>query len=144
MLTANLHDLDLMDMAAPDDTRQACRVTFPLLGAHGTEDTATVYFELAPGKNVGRHTDSAEEILVVLDGEVRASVGDETVEAGAGTLLVVPTMVPHDVTNVGDGTARVLGVFGGANHIVATFDHGWGPDRMAVVGTKAMTEGAPA
>jgi hypothetical protein len=53
-------------------------------------------------------------------------------------------MVPHDVTNVGDGTARVLGVFGGANHIVATFDHGWGPDRMAVVGTKAMTEGAPA
>ena len=140
MLTANLNHLDLMDMAAPDDPGQQCRVTFPLLGTQGTEETATVYFELAPGKNVGRHTDSAEEILVILQGEVRASIGDETVEAGAGALLVVPKMAPHDVTNIGDETAQVLGVFGGANHIVATFDHGWGPDRMDVVGTRAMSE----
>lgn len=140
MLTANLNDLDLMEMAAADDPNQQCRVTFPLLGTHGTEETATVYFELAPGKNVGRHTDSAEEVLVILQGDVRASIGEETVEAGAGSLLVVPTMVPHDVTNIGGETAKVLGVFGGANHIVASFDHGWGPERMAVVGTRAMFE----
>ncbi|MDX1420181.1 MAG: cupin domain-containing protein [Rubricoccaceae bacterium] len=140
MITANLDTLDLMDMTAADDPDQACRVTFPLLGTHGTEATAAVYFELEPGKNVGRHTDSAEEVLVVLQGEVRASVGDETVEVGAGSLLVVPTMAPHDVTNIGDETAKVLGVFGGANHIVATFDHGWGPDRMDVVGTRALAE----
>ena len=143
MLTANLNELDLMDMQAADDPGQQCRVTFPLLGSHGTEETATVYFELAPGRNVGRHTDSAEEVLVVLQGEVRASIGDETVEASAGSLLVVPRMEPHDVTNIGGETAKVLGVFGGANHIVATFDHGWGPDRMSVVGTRALSEPTP-
>lgn len=140
MLTANLNRLDLMAMEAADDPDQQCRVAFPLLGTHGTRDTAAVYFELAPGKSVGRHTDSAEEVLVVLQGEVRASVGGETVEARAGALLVVPEMAPHDVTNIGDETAKVLGVFGGANHIVATFDRGWGPERMDVVGTRAMFE----
>ena len=140
MLTANLNTLDLMEMAAEDNPGQHCRVAFPLLGAHGTEETATVYFELAPGKSVGRHTDSAEEVLVILQGDVRASINDETVEAGAGSLLVVPTMAPHDVTNIGDEVVKVLGVFGGANHIVATFDHGWGPERMDVVGTRAMFE----
>jgi quercetin dioxygenase-like cupin family protein len=144
MITARLDALDLMDMAAADDPNQRCRVTFPLLGTDGTKETATVYFELEPGANVGRHTDSAEEVLVVLAGYVRASIGDEVAEAGPGTLLVVPTMEPHDVTNIGDGPARVLGVFGGANHIVATFDHGWGPDRMDVVGTEAMAAAANA
>ena len=142
MLTADLNTIDLMEMAAADDPAQQCRVTFPLLGTHGTQETATVYFELEPGKNVGRHTDSAEEVLVVLQGDVRASIGEETVEAGAGSLLVVPAMAPHDVTNIGDETVKVLGVFGGANHIVATFDHGWGPERMEVVGTQAMFESA--
>ncbi len=142
MLTANLNELDLMDMTAQDDPGQQCRVTFPLLGTHGTKETATVYFELDPGKNVGRHTDSAEEVLVILQGDVRASIGEETVETGAGSLLIVPTMVPHDVTNIGDETAKVLGVFGGANHIVAIFDHGWGPERLDVVGTREMFEPA--
>ena len=142
MISANLNNPELMEMTAADDPDQHCRVTFPLLGAHGTEDTATVYFELDPGRRVGRHTDSAEEVLVILQGQVRASVGDETVEAGAGSLLLVPAMAPHDVTNIGDETAKVLGVFGGANHIVATFDHGWGPEQMEVVETRALFEAA--
>lgn len=138
MIATNLNDLDLMEMTAADDPDQRCRVTFPLLGSHGTEQTACVYFELEPGANVGRHTDSAEEVLVVLEGDVRASIGEDVAEAGAGALLLVPTLVPHDVTNIGDGPARVLGVFGGANHIVATFERGWGPERMDVVGTREM------
>ena len=83
--------------------------------------------------------------LQILPGALRFprdQVLEEMLEEFEGTLLVVPRMVPHDVTNIGSDTARVLGVFGGASHIVATFDHGWGPERMSVVGTQAMSEQA--
>jgi uncharacterized cupin superfamily protein len=39
---------------------------------------------------VGTHTDSAEEVLVVLDGEVEIVVGDERHRASAGAIAVVP------------------------------------------------------
>ena len=43
-----------------------------------TASTATVYFELEPGMHVGRHVDSAEELLLILEGSAEATVGDET------------------------------------------------------------------
>ncbi len=142
MITANLHQLQLAAFTAKEDAKQCCRVTFPLLGAHGTDNSATVYFELEPGNRVGRHTDSAEEILLILEGEVEASIGEEIANASAGTLLVVPKLTPHDVRNIGDTKAKVLGFFGGANHIVATFDHGWLPEGEKVVSTAAVFEQA--
>jgi len=142
MITADLNNLDLFEFTAQEDPKQHCKVTFPLLGAHGTKDTATVYFELEPGDSVGRHTDSAEELLLIMEGQVEAFVGEERVEAHAGHLLVVPKMVPHDVKNIGDTRAKVLGFFGGANHIVATFDQGWLPEGENVVSTAAVTQQA--
>jgi len=139
MLTVDLNQLDLNEFTAQNDARQRCKVTFPLLGVHGSQDTAAVYFELAPGDHLGRHTDSAEEVLVILAGEVEASVGEETAPLRSGQIAVVPKMLPHDVRNVGSTPAKVLGVFGGANHIVASFEQGWQPDGNQVVDTAAMT-----
>lgn len=80
-----------------------------------------VYFELAPGMRLGRHVDSAEEVLVVLDGVVEATVGEESGRIAAGGVALVPAMVPHDVRNVGETVARVCGFFA-ANTTVAVFD----------------------
>jgi quercetin dioxygenase-like cupin family protein len=48
-------------------------------------------------------------------------VGDETARVEAGQIVVVPAMVRHDMTNVGDGPLRVLGTFAGST-VVATFE----------------------
>jgi quercetin dioxygenase-like cupin family protein len=135
MTTVNVNKIELNEFSGKFDPRQHCKATFPLIGAHGSKKIATVYFELAPGDNLGRHTDSAEELLIVLDGNVSVEVGTENEEATSGTLLLVPEMVPHDIKNTGTRTARVLGVFGGVNNIVATFDQVMVPADSNVVDT---------
>ncbi|AHM63408.1 cupin domain-containing protein [Flammeovirgaceae bacterium 311] len=127
-----------MENIAQSRPSQRCRVAFPLQWMHGTKDSATVYFELEPKEEVGSHTDSAEEILLVLEGSVEATVGEETVHAEKGQLVLVPKMVPHNVKNTGSSTARIFGFFGGANSIVATFDHGWGPEGERIFDTAAL------
>lgn len=138
MIQTNLSALELTEFTGITDNTQHCRATFPLLGAHGTRNLASVYFELEPGDRLGRHTDSAEELLIVLEGTVEIIVGDETATGGPGHLAIAPEMVPHDLRNVGTTKARILGVFGGANHIVATFDNHWLPLQSNTVDTSRM------
>lgn len=135
MTTVNLNQLELTEFTGKDNPKQHCRATFPMLGAHGTQSSATVYFELEPGDNLGRHTDSAEELLLILEGEVEVSVGKEKGKASQGTIALVPKMVPHDLRNIGSKTARVLGFFGGVNNIIATFDEVWLPTNSNMVDT---------
>lgn len=138
MLTVNLNKLELTEFSGKTKPKQHCRATFPLLGALGTKSSAAVYFELEPGNNLGRHTDSAEESLLILEGTVEVSVGEEKGKLAKGDIAVVPTMVPHDLRNVGKETAKVLGFFGGANNIVATFDEVWLPTNSNMVDTAQL------
>lgn len=138
MITADLNQLELNEFTAPAKPGQRCKAAFPMLGAHGTESSATVYVELDPKEELGAHTDSAEEILLILQGAVEATVGREKQLATKGQLVLVPKMVPHNVKNVGTEPARFIGFFGGANHIVATFDEVWSPTGSNTVDTSAM------
>jgi quercetin dioxygenase-like cupin family protein len=84
------------------------------------------------------HTDSAEEVLVVLEGEIEATVEGKQGRLRAGGIAVVPAMVTHGARNVGDGVARVAGVFS-SNTIVAVFD-----DEFEGVGTRVVGTPPPA
>ncbi len=141
MLTVNLNTMELNDVRAENEPNVRTRTNFPLLGAMGTETTSAVYIELRPGDSLGRHTDSAEEVLLILQGTVEVSVGQEKGRLGQNEMAVVPVMVPHDIRNVGQETARVLGFFGSAN-IVATFDVNWLPYNTHVIDTAAMSRQA--
>ena len=46
--------------------------------------------------------------------------------------------MPHDIKNVGSSSVKVLGVFGGANNIVATFEQAMLPTEANVVDTAAL------
>ena len=138
MEKVNLNTLELTEFTGKLNPKQHCHATFPLFGANGTQNTATVYFELNPGDTLGRHTDSAEEILVILEGSVEAEIDGEKGALSEGEIVLVPKMAPHNLTNTGNGKARVLGVFGGANHIVATFDETWLPVDSNTVDTSKM------
>ncbi len=122
MHVVDLDAVALRDVVSQVDPLRRARVGFPHSSATGTASTATVYFELEPGTHVGLHRDSAEELLLILEGEVEATVGDESAYAEAGTILTVPAMALHNVVNVGTGPVRVLGFFSACT-VVATFEH---------------------
>jgi quercetin dioxygenase-like cupin family protein len=129
----------LMEAWYEDDPTMRVKVNFPLFLGTGTKNTAVVYFELEPGHRLGRHTDSAEEILLVLDGMAEVSLGDEQGQISAGEMAVVPAMVPHGLRNVGDETARFVGFFS-SNVVVSTFDQPMMPFGQRVVGTPPVLE----
>jgi quercetin dioxygenase-like cupin family protein len=112
-------------------------VAFPVHSQTGTAASATVWMELAPDGVVPQHTDSAEELLYVVRGEVEARVGEESGTLRAGELALVPAMAPHSLRAVGGGEARVLGFFAGSTN-VATFTEPHGPN-----GEQVFVIGAP-
>lgn len=139
MITADLNNLELMEFRGKNKPKQHCRSTFPLLAVNGSKDSAMVYIELDPGDNLGRHTDSAEETLLVIEGSIEATIGDEQAHLTKGQFAVVPKMAPHDLRNTGSNVARIIGFFGGAANIVATFDEIWLPLETNIVDTAKAT-----
>lgn len=114
MLASNVNELLLTDLAPPADPSLGSRYAFPISAASGSAATAVVYFEVEPGKRLGRHTDSSEEVIYVVEGDGEATVGDERVALSAGALAVVPALVPHDIRNTGAGPLKVVGFFAGS------------------------------
>ena len=55
---------------------------------------------LEPGQTQSVHAhDGADKFYFVLEGSGRFSVGDEEQDAGAGTVIIAPSGIPHGVTN---------------------------------------------
>jgi quercetin dioxygenase-like cupin family protein len=126
LITARLSVQDSPEVWWEADPMVRVRADFPLSAEKGSTRTAVVYFELEPGCKLGRHTDSAEEVLLILQGKAEVTVGTETGQVSAGKLVVVPEMVPHSIHNVGDTTAKIVGFFP-SGHIVSAFDHPYEP-----------------
>ena len=142
MQAVQTQDLALTQFTQDADERARVRGTFPVFRDTGAASTAVVYFELAPGDHLARHTDSAEELLVVLEGEGEALVGDERARVRAGGIVVVPAMVPHGIRNVGAETARCVGFFAAAT-VESTFDQPMMPFGQRVVGTPPVDAPVP-
>jgi quercetin dioxygenase-like cupin family protein len=141
MQTADLTALELREAWYERDPAMRIRVNFPFFAATGNEDSAVVYFEIEPGHYLGTHTDSAEEIVLILSGVVEASVGDETGQLTAGQAALIPAMAPHGIRNIGQETARCVGFFAGAT-VVSTFDQPMMPFGQHVVGTPPVENAA--
>jgi quercetin dioxygenase-like cupin family protein len=134
MQTAHLTHRELRTVWYEADPAMRITVDFPFYAATGNEDSAVVYFEIEPGRYLGTHTDSAEEIVLILAGTVEATVGDETGRLTAGQAALIPTMAPHGIRNVGSETARCVGFFAAAT-VESTFDQPLMPFGERKVGT---------
>lgn len=142
MIGAKTDELELVEVSYEDDPTMQVKVNFPFHVGTGNKSTTVVYFELEPGCRLGSHTDSAEEILLILEGEAEATVGDESGLVSAGDMAVVPAMVPHALRNAGDETVRVVGFFSG-NVVASTFDRPLMPfGQRAVVTPPIVAEDA--
>ncbi|MFF2494972.1 helix-turn-helix domain-containing protein [Agromyces sp. NPDC058064] len=66
---------------------------------------------IEPGGSTGPeryHHGDAEEVLLVLAGEVLVELDEERYELGAGDTIVYPSSVPHRVSNPADRTAELV------------------------------------
>jgi quercetin dioxygenase-like cupin family protein len=126
-------DLDDFELAT---TAPGRRVSFPLHSATGSASTATVLFEVDPGYELPVHTDSAEELLIVVHGTAEARVGVETARLEKHQVALVPAMAPHGLRNVGDDVLRVFGTFSSST-VVSTFDEPFeeGGPQVFVIGS---------
>ncbi|MFS0577243.1 cupin domain-containing protein [Sporosarcina sp. 179-K 3D1 HS] len=84
---------------------------FPTWSGIETKNSSIVYFEIEAGNQLGEHSDSVEELLLVLDGDIEVTIAEETAQAPKGTIIVIPAMVPHKVRNMGGSTAKCIGFF---------------------------------
>jgi quercetin dioxygenase-like cupin family protein len=138
MYTTNLNALDLLEAWYENDPHMRVKGSFPFSQATGNASSAVVYFEIEPGHYLGTHTDSAEEIGLVLSGTVEASLGDEHGTLTAGEAILIPAMIPHGIRNVGTEKVRCVGFFASAT-LVSTFDQVLMP-----LGIRAMPTPPPA
>jgi quercetin dioxygenase-like cupin family protein len=134
VITARIDQLESMEAWYENDPTMRLKVNFPFFLGTGTKSTAVVCFEIEPGHRLATHTDSAEEILLILEGEAEVSLGDEQGRLSAGEMALVPAMVPHGMRNVGQETVRIVGFFP-SNVVVATFDQPMMPFNQRVVTT---------
>ena len=138
----DLHRFDGADVWQESDEHARIRGYFPITPGMPNASDVTgadlmiVSLEIEPGNYLPSHRDSDEELLVVTDGTVEATVGDDSITLSSGQCAIVPEMVPHGMENVGEETARVIGVFPNTE-LTATFEETlqpFGTDVMAIGG----------
>jgi quercetin dioxygenase-like cupin family protein len=134
-----LQDMDLMDVWSESDPTRRMRVTFPVSSMTGAASSSAVYFVVEPGDHIGTHTDSAEEMVLVLGGQGEGVVGEHTGPLEPGGLTLIPAGIPHDVRNTGSEPLRVLGFFSSAT-VVSVFDDPLAPIGRRVAGTPRPEE----
>jgi len=63
-----------------------------------------------PGSGPALHSHPYEEIFIVQEGQATLTVGDTTIEATSGQIVIVPAGVPHKFVNSGSGPLRQLDI----------------------------------
>lgn len=141
MQAVQIDELELFEGWSETDTGMRVRAGFPISSGTGTKSTTVVYFELEPGEHLGSHTDSAEEILFIVEGKGEATIGEEQAVVEAGALAVVPALVPHSVKNVGEEMLRVVGFFSSST-VLSVFDEPMEPFATRYFSTPMIEEEA--
>jgi quercetin dioxygenase-like cupin family protein len=121
MIAFQLDELELMEGWVERQPRLRGRFAFPLTAAQGAAASSLIYFEIAPGDVVLRHTHSAEEVLVILAGEAEIEVDAERAAGREGSVVLVPANAAHGVVSTGKETLRVVGFFPSAG-MVSTYE----------------------
>src|SRR5215212_881163 len=73
---------------------------------HGDANVSFFLIDSDRGGGPGLHTHPYAEVFVIQEGEITFTAGDETIDAKAGQVLVVPAGVPRQYVDSGTGPAR--------------------------------------
>ena len=88
----------------------------------GLNNLTLVMGETAPGKGIPSHRHTYEELFIVHGGRGTYTVGDTTVEAAAGDVVLIPSGVPHCFANNAQETLYHTAVHASGKFIVEDVD----------------------
>lgn len=77
--------------------------------------TQAAVMTLAPGKSSGpkgNEHPSSEQVILVMEGEILAEIGDDKRTLRKGDFAIVPVGVPHRFTNHAESSATTFNVYG--------------------------------
>jgi quercetin dioxygenase-like cupin family protein len=77
---------------------------------YSAPEAMVVHIEVRPGGFVAPHVTPVDMEFFVIEGKGSFSLGEESIEAGPGTLMPSPRGVPHGMKNAGPGVLRVLAI----------------------------------
>lgn len=78
----------------------------------GTEQFAMGVQEVPPGSRIGVHVhQSGEELIFFYQGSGRMRIGDEELEVGPETAVLIPRGTPHGFVNTSEETVRLTWTF---------------------------------
>ena len=89
------------------------------LGAHGG-NLCLIFNLIEPGNGPRLHRHPYAETFIIRAGRAIFTVGDETVEAGTGQIVVVPAGVAHKFVNPGPDVLDTLDI-----HEAGSFSTQW-------------------
>jgi mannose-6-phosphate isomerase-like protein (cupin superfamily) len=95
-------------------------IAHELVGEDHDVDACVIFVDAPPGRGPSLHKHPYAEILIVQEGEGTFTVGDDTREAGAGEVLLVPPGTPHAFTNSGRTPLRQIDI-----HLSRRFQTEW-------------------
>jgi quercetin dioxygenase-like cupin family protein len=110
---------------------------FPVGEREGATASAVAYYVVEPGCHSGLHSDNAEEVVYVADGEGEAFVSGRQVPLEAGAFAVMPAGVQHDIYAYGETELRLLSFFP-TPEIVSTFQ-----EMILPMGTRILSSKPP-
>jgi quercetin dioxygenase-like cupin family protein len=84
---------------------------FPIRDGMGAVASTAVYYILEPGRHTGLHSENAEEVLYVFDGEGEVFVEGSQLQLRGGDFRVFPADAPHDIYAYGDRELRLLSFY---------------------------------
>ena len=77
---------------------------------YGDVNVSFFLVDSPPGGGAVLHTHPYEEVFVTLEGNATFTVGNKTIEVGAGQIVVAPADVPHNFVNSGTGPLRQVDI----------------------------------
>lgn len=78
-----------------------------------SSEASVIHMTLNPGGSIAPHAAELDMEFFVLEGRGIFSVGSESAEASAGSLVESPAGVPHGIRNPGPGALKVLAIKNG-------------------------------
>ena len=76
---------------------------------HNTE-VSFIWVDMAPGGLVRLHKHPYSEIFIIYEGHATFTVGNDSLEAHAGQIIIVPADTPHKFMNTGDKPLRQVDI----------------------------------
>lgn len=75
-----------------------------------------------PGQGPPLHMHPYVEVIFMLEGNAKVTIGDETREAKAGDIAIVPANTPHRFVNSGETALRQIDVHASPKFIQANLE----------------------